>query len=36
MRSYDTTLMWQAAGIEPPPSSCGGTPDRWASAPSNI
>jgi hypothetical protein len=36
MRSYDTTLMWQAAGIDPPPTSCGGTPDRWASAPSNI
>ena len=36
MRSYDTTLMWRAAGIDPPPTSCGGTPDRWASAPSNI
>lgn len=36
MRSYDTTLMWQAAGIDPPPTSCGGTPERWASAPSNI
>jgi len=35
MRSYDTTLMWQAAGIDPPPTSCG-TPDRWASVPSNI
>jgi hypothetical protein len=35
-RSYDTTLMWQAAGIDPPPTSCGGTPDRWASAPSRI
>jgi len=35
-RSYDTTLMWQAAGIDPPPTSCGGTPDRWTSAPSNI
>jgi hypothetical protein len=36
MRSYDTTLMWQAAGIDPAPASCGGTPDRWASVPSNI
>jgi hypothetical protein len=36
IRSYATTLMWQAAGIDPPPASCGGTPDRWASAPSNI
>jgi hypothetical protein len=35
-RNYDTTLMWQAAGIDPPPTSCGGTPDRWASTPSNI
>ncbi|MGD9769334.1 MAG: hypothetical protein AB7U62_17000 [Pseudolabrys sp.] len=36
LRSYDTTLIWQAAGIDPPPTSCGGTPDRWASVPSNI
>lgn len=35
-RSYDTTLMWQAAGIDPPPTSCGGTPNRWASAPAKI
>jgi hypothetical protein len=37
VRSYATTLMWRAAGIDPPPSTCnGGGPERWASAPSNI
>jgi hypothetical protein len=36
VRSYDTTLMWRAAGIDPPPGSCDGDPSRWASAPSNI
>jgi hypothetical protein len=36
MRSYATTLMWRAAGIDPPPSTCDGGPERWASAPSNI
>jgi hypothetical protein len=36
VRSYATTLMWRAAGIDPPPSTCDGGPERWASAPSNI
>ena len=36
VRSFDTTLMWRAAGIDPPPSICGGGPESWASAPSNI
>jgi hypothetical protein len=36
VRSYETTLMWRAAGIDPPPSICGGGPQRWASAPPNI
>ena len=36
MRSFDTTLMWRAAGMDPPPSSCSGGPESWASAPSNI
>jgi Membrane bound FAD containing D-sorbitol dehydrogenase len=36
IRSYDTTLMWRAAGIDPPPTTCNGGPARWASAPSNI
>ena len=36
VRSYATTLMWRAAGIDPPPSTCNGGPERWASAPSNI
>lgn len=35
-RSYRTTLMWQAGGLNPPPGSCGGDPGRWASAPSDI
>ena len=35
-RSYETTLMWPAAGIDPPPTTCDGGPQRWASAPSNI
>lgn len=35
-RSYRTTLMWRAAGLNPPPGSCGGDPGRWASAPSDI
>jgi hypothetical protein len=35
-RSYETTLMWRAAGIDPPPGICGGDPQRWASAPPNI
>jgi hypothetical protein len=36
MRSFDTTLMWRAAGMDPPPSSCSGGPESWASAPSDI
>jgi hypothetical protein len=36
IRSYKTTLMWRAAGIDPPPGICGIGPQRWASAPSNI
>ena len=36
VRSYETTLMWQAAGLDPPPSTCDSGPERWASAPSNI
>ena len=36
VRSYGTTLMWRAAGIDPPPGICGGDPRRWASAPPNI
>ena len=36
VRSFDTTLMWRAAGMDPPPSTCGGGPESWASAPSNI
>jgi hypothetical protein len=36
VRSYATTLMWRAAGIDPPPGTCNGGPERWASAPSNI
>jgi D-sorbitol dehydrogenase-like protein len=36
MRSYETTLMWQAAGLDPPPSTCSSGPQRWASAPSGI
>jgi len=36
VRNYATTLMWRAAGIDPPPSTCDGGPARWASAPSKI
>jgi len=36
VRSYETTLMWRAAGIDPPPSACSSGPERWASPPSNI
>jgi hypothetical protein len=36
LRSYDTTLMWRAAGVNPPPGTCDGGPGRWASAPSNL
>jgi hypothetical protein len=36
VRSYATTLMWRAAGMDPPPSTCDGGPERWASAPSNL
>jgi hypothetical protein len=36
VRSYATTLMWRAAGIDPPPGTCDGGPERWASAPSNL
>lgn len=36
VRSYQTTLMWPAIGLNPPPGTCGGDPGRWASAPSNI
>jgi hypothetical protein len=36
VRSYETTLMWRGAGLDPPPSTCNGGPERWASAPSNL
>jgi len=36
MRSFDTTLMWRVAGVDPPPGLCRGSPEIWASAPSNI
>lgn len=36
IRSFDTTLMWRAAGVDPPPSTCSGGPESWASPPSNI
>ena len=36
VRSYETTLMWRAAGLDPPPSTCNSGPESWASAPSNI
>ncbi len=36
VRSYDATLMWRAAGLDPPPSTCSSGPERWASAPSNF
>ena len=32
-RSFETTLMWRAAGLNPPPSTCDSTPERWGSAP---
>jgi hypothetical protein len=32
-RSFETTLMWRAAGLNPPPSICDTSPERWASAP---
>jgi hypothetical protein len=35
-RSYNATLMWRAAGVNPPPSTCGGDPGRWASAPPDM
>jgi hypothetical protein len=35
-RSYQTTLMWPAIGLNPPPGTCDGDPGRWASAPSDI
>src|SRR4051794_7272134 len=36
MRSFDTTLMWRVAGVDPSPGMCQGGPESWASAPSNI
>ena len=36
VRLYDATLMWRAAGIDPPPSTCNSDPERWASAPRNL
>jgi hypothetical protein len=33
MRSYETTLMWPAAGLDPPPGTCSSGPERWVSAP---
>jgi hypothetical protein len=33
VRSFETTLMWRAAGLDPPPSTCNTGPERWASAP---
>jgi len=36
VRSSATALMWRAAGIGPPPGTCNGGPERWASVPSNI
>jgi len=36
LRSYEITLMWRAAGVDPPPSSCGSGPERWTSAPANL
>jgi Membrane bound FAD containing D-sorbitol dehydrogenase len=36
IRSFETTLMWRAAGVDPPPSICLGGPESWASAPSNL
>lgn len=34
LRSMETTLMWQAAGIDPPPGSCGDGPESWTRPPS--
>jgi hypothetical protein len=36
VRSYATTLVWRGAGVDPPPGTCDGGPERWASAPSNL
>jgi hypothetical protein len=36
VRSFKTTLMWRAAGVDPAPSICLGGPESWASAPSNL
>jgi hypothetical protein len=36
VRSYETTLMWPAAGVDPRPGACDGGPKRWASAPSDM
>jgi len=36
VRSFDTTLMWRVAGVDPSPGRCRGDPESWASAPSNI
>jgi hypothetical protein len=33
VRSFETTLMWRAAGLDPPPSTCNTGPESWASAP---
>jgi hypothetical protein len=33
IRNFETTLMWRAAGLEPPPSTCNTGPASWASAP---
>jgi hypothetical protein len=33
LRNFETTLMWRAAGLEPPPSTCNTGPASWASAP---
>ena len=36
MRSFDTTLMWRVAGVDPSPGLCRSGPESWASAPSNL
>jgi hypothetical protein len=36
VRSFDTTLMWRVAGVDPSPGTCQGGPESWASAPSNL
>ena len=33
IRNFETTLMWRAARLEPPPSTCNTGPASWASAP---